>query len=554
MDISEVTKFLKQKKLSPTSIPNSDQLAYSGNLTVGGQIIPIKLVFKSKYPVDFPDLYIRGWKTSSDLQQQLGIVNINSDGKLCYIDPSGIWWDSSRTLEFLQAVLERSEGLLLKKLQDYSDEELFIQDFGAYWNGTRILSRIKLTHYDYYNVIVSDDIKWIKSSGEQNRSTFFSLRIEHLPIPKNYKNWPPTNLKELIDWLGKNRSTYKDWISKLADTVKARTKGKKNDKPLTLGSIFILDNPISNDLFAPPVFAATFTIDVRLRHALLGGRTKYISSMSAGIKLNRYVIERADPDFIYGRNMPDHKPPLADKKITVIGAGAIGGFLCSQLANLGAGSGKRGELLIIDHDILKPENIGRHYLGLEYVNKLKADALSVAVSKNHPDLNIAPICKPFELIIQELKGSSIIINATGMQTVGVALEEILKRTMPVTILHAWIEGQGAGARTLLNDRQGFACFRCIWNDDDSGNYHSAHPMLQPDTDISLTPAACHESYYAYPVMAAVKTATLAADVIIDYFTETPEPRLRNLVIRKDQCLDPLPDTNPQKSATCPVCL
>lgn len=553
MDVSEVTKFLKQRNFSPTSIPNSERLAYSGSINVGSMLIPIKLIFKSQYPMDFPDLFIRGWKNSFELQQQLGIVNIDSDGKLCYIDPSGIWWDSSRTLEFLQAVLQRAENLLLKKLQGHSDNMLFIRDFGAYWNGARILARIKLSEHNHYNIVFSDGLKWINNAEEKDSSIFFSLRIEHLPIPADYKNWPPTNLKELIDWLGQNRSSYKRWLNKLIDAVKARSKRKKNDKPLSIGSVFILDNPISNDLFAPPIFAVTFTIDVRLRHALLGGRTKYLSPMSAGIKLDRYVVERADPDFIYGRNMPDQKPPLAGKKITVIGAGAIGGFLCAQLANLGAGCGKSGELLIIDHDILKPENIGRHYLGLEYVNKFKADSLGSALSKNHPDLRIVPICKLFESTIQEVMGSSIIINATGMQTVGVAIEDLLKKNIPAPILHAWIEGQGAGARTLLNDRKNFACFRCIWTDDDSGNYKSLHPMLRPDTDISLTPAACHESYYAYPVMAAIKAATLTADVIIDYFNGLTEPRLRNLVIRKDQCLKPQHDSNPQKSTTCPVC-
>jgi len=245
-------------------------------------------------------------------------------------------------------------------------------------------------------------------------------------------------------------------------------------------------------------------------------------------------------------------PRLINRKITVVGAGAIGGFLCSELACLGAGSG-HGELHIIDHDILKPENIGRHFLGMAYVNTYKSKSMESALSKSHPALNIKSTSAQFEESLEQLNGD-LIINATGLQTVGVSLEKMLKTMGTHPILHAWIEGQGAGARTLLNDRKGFACFRCLWNPAGDGIYESTIPLLFPNSPIAVTPAGCHQSYFAYPVMAAVKAATLAADAVIDFFNGVQTPRLRNLVIRKDQCLNPEDQNEPKQSDTCPVCL
>ncbi len=550
MDASSLTTHLKTEGFRPSFFGGTNRLAYEGILDLCDLKIPIKLVFHSQHPTDFPEAYIGGWNNNYPLQQQLGIVNISKEGKLCYIDPVHFWWDSSKLPNFTQTAINRIKQILTDKIQGDVEEEQFIRDFGAYWDGESVYSKVPLTIYGDYRLRIVEKSRWLECDKTNSKSPFFCVQARDFPIPTDYTAWPPSTLSDFLDWLRCDPSSYKAWINELVSKVATLSKGKKCNKPLTVGSIIIPD--ISPDpQVPPPTIAVLFSINVPLRNALLGRRTKHITTLSKNSEISRYEIKRADPFFIYGRNMPQGRSLLINRKITVIGAGAIGGFLCSQLACLGAGSG-HGELHVIDHDMLKPENIGRHFLGMEHVDTHKSKSIQSVLSKSHPDLNIQSTPNQFEKSLDQLNGD-LIINATGMQTVGVSLEEIFNTKDAPPILHAWIEGQGAGARTLLNDRKGFACFRCLWNPTSDGIYEPTISLLLPDSPIDATPAGCHHSYFAYPVMAAVKAATLAADAVIDFFNGTPTPRLRNLVIRKDQCLNPDDQNEPKQSDSCQIC-
>jgi len=549
MNVQELTLHLKGQGFQPTSHKGSRRLAYVGDFDVCDQSIQIVLVFPSQYPSDFPKAYIKGWDTNYDLQKKIGVVNINKDGELCYIDTDEVWWDSSRYLEFTQTVIDRIRKILKQKTTQSIGGDLFIRDFISYWDGKNIYSRILLTEKKRYDFQTTENITWLQSGKKKDQSKYFSIQIDTLPIPTDYKYWPPSTLFEFIKWLEPINFFYKLWLKCLCDKTKELTIGKTADKSLKIGFVFLFKE--SNFKTNVPPIAISFTLNVRLRNALLGRRLKPLKSMSQGIKLRRYSIRQADSDFIYGRNMIEQKSILINKKIVVIGAGAIGGFLCSQLACLGAGSGKNGKLIIIDNDILKPENIGRHLLGMEYITTSKSESVHSVLSSNHPDLNIVFFNEQFESVIEQIQGD-LIINATGMQTVGVALE-MMKKSHHYPILHTWIEGQGACARTLLNDHKNHACFRCLWEQTEHGLYESTIPVLKPGSKVEITPVGCHQSYFAYPVMAAIKAATLASDAVIEFFKNSPTPRLRNLIIRKNQCLNILDENEPPKSTTCPVC-
>ena len=74
---------------------------------------------------------------------------------------------------------------------------------------------------------------------------------------------------------------------------------------------------------------------------------------------------------------------LRKAKVLVAGCGSGGGMVALQLAMSGI-----TEFVLVDDDVLEPENVIRHVCGLSYVGQKKVDALSDVLLDRNPDLKI----------------------------------------------------------------------------------------------------------------------------------------------------------------------
>ena len=91
-----------------------------------------------------------------------------------------------------------------------------------------------------------------------------------------------------------------------------------------------------------------------------------------------------DLNHMVNRNLQDltYKKSLKELKILQVGCGSIGGYLVDTLFKVGAMNGERSQLTLVDSDYLKPDNLGRHFLGSSYLGLNKAKAL-----KTHLEIN-----------------------------------------------------------------------------------------------------------------------------------------------------------------------
>lgn len=83
----------------------------------------------------------------------------------------------------------------------------------------------------------------------------------------------------------------------------------------------------------------------------------FLHGKSDSIEITRLLLTPIGSQFIHSRNLTHAS--LFDKRITLVGCGAIGGYLAQALAKLGAGAG-RGQLRLIDCGVFEPGNLGRH--------------------------------------------------------------------------------------------------------------------------------------------------------------------------------------------------
>jgi hypothetical protein len=107
-----------------------------------------------------------------------------------------------------------------------------------------------------------------------------------------------------------------------------------------------------------------------------------LASVAADIPVERYCGFPIDAKFLYERNLGDLHS-LAGRKIALIGCGTIGGFLAAYLAQSGAGT-LGGLLALFDREILMPSNLGRHLLGMPYLNRNKAVACADYIRSQFP--------------------------------------------------------------------------------------------------------------------------------------------------------------------------
>src|SRR5207248_4613129 len=124
----------------------------------------------------------------------------------------------------------------------------------------------------------------------------------------------------------------------------------------------------------------------------------------------RFEVSNLSPHYLHARNTPRHAT-LFGKKIVLIGAGTIGGYLGTYLARLGTGH-EGGVLEVYDSQALGPENMGRHVLSLRHLYQNKAQALADFIGEEFPYLRV--LAHPIDARRSAgLLDADLVIDATG---------------------------------------------------------------------------------------------------------------------------------------------
>ena len=241
---------------------------------------------------------------------------------------------------------------------------------------------------------------------------------------------------------------------------------------------------------------------------------------------------------------------LSGISIAMVGCGTIGSHLAKFLVQSGAGSD--APLTLIDRQLLASGNIGRHYLGSSRIGEAKASALKDELRRFHPQADVQSRIDDATDVWDEIKAADLIIDATGEWNTQYALNErfIAGGTDATAILHSWVSGNGAAARSFLNLRDDDFCFRCL-----RPNMKDQHrfPALKPNVEANIAEATCGEgAFYPYSVAAPAIAAALACDVIIAWANGKPGPRLRTQVLDHDRAIHRKP-TTPSPHKDCPSC-
>jgi len=556
VSIEAIASALSDRSFKPCCSVTDGSFCFGGHILCNGDPVPVEIEISD---VDFvvPPVIrvLKRPKVLAGFQPHFG-----ANDELCYINSKLVYLDRYNPVGNVYECLDKASQVLSDLAsKGYVDDTH--EEFLVYWHGDSLKIDSPLEYDGVLSVAVistSTGKKFILASTDVTKkaSEFKGigwdcdtvvtdgcqiLSSKNMPAVSG-DVWPLETLGHVLEWV----KSYDEGLYKKIYRLLASNWILKHSTPL-----FIL-RTLGGDI------GFRFKIDARHIDQLKrkpANLRKYIVGKGSSVRVDRYIGQRIDQDYVHSRNLLDKKN-FKNKKILIVGCGTIGGYLASYLARLGAGLGSKGKLILCDNDIIVPANIGRHFVGMSSLLENKADAVSAEIKKEFPYLNIES--RPVDVrYIKDLYDVDIVVDATGEEALSTTLNEMfIKRRVDgksiPDVLYIWLREKGEYTQALLVDSKKFGCYSCLYIRQPNGEIHE---RFGHDGDISsksgLESVGC-EAYMPFPVTASVKAAAFGVDVLFDWLRGNVSPRLRT-VANQYGMTSAFKDQDPSCLKSCPAC-
>lgn len=481
--------------------------------------------------------------------------HVDVEGGLCYFRRGAVVLDRYNPAQAIAQCLNQAEAVIEQIASDENYRFNDIQDeFLAHWIfGQKPILVLKgsisqgATSANYSLLKHGSEVRAIIASDSAEVAAIAKAMGRDVPTQTSCKCWVfktdlrpavpsvmPKTVKDLFAWL-------KLWDRDLHSKIQRILERDPS----------YLEYPFATFAIDSPIGWVGFGFDLDQVKRLGSKRTprlykQYLHGKGGAQSIWRLYITDISPEFVHSRNLS--YPNLRDKRIEIVGCGAIGSCLAHALVRLGAGTG-RGKLTLVDHDTLQPENLGRHVLGYPDLFKPKAIALRDELLRQFPLSNIEGIPKSV-VDYQAIFDADLLIDATGEEAVSELLNGWrLARKTNIPVLHVWIKGNGECVQSLWTDRSGSGCFRCLKSTDDN-TYRQDRFKVLNEAPINHM-IGCH-AFTPYAVSSPLQAASLATDVVIDWLKGDPSPRFRTRSVEKANVCK-VKNQDISRLQNCPAC-
>ncbi len=408
------------------------------------------IIYFKDFPLSIPKIYI----VPGDLYRLKGIPHISPNGFVCTYDQTVITI-MERPIEILELCIKKAkkiikDGIEKKNKKDFEDE------FIAYWEGENyeIIPTISTIDYTveniynpkfYYLKKPYSNFKGLLVYGEENsrlidayvRKNFDPVECSIFyvgELPSSECLMVNTNL-ESLEFIKKYKKDLKDELEKYINSCNIPIilfKKKIKNNNFYLGWIYTtLINRKRND----PEYIGNYEILT----------SKFYKGFS---KVERLKIEVFTKERIYRRSAGLSSKEINKINIGLVGLGSIGSNLIPFIKPLNI-----NKILLVDKDLLSIENIGRHFLGMNYVGVNKAKAIKDYLEKINPYYNILIKEKSLADVItnnpHSLNISDVIIISIGDTNSEIFADMALKsKILKKPLLFIWVEPYLAGGHCV----------------------------------------------------------------------------------------------------------
>ena len=135
----------------------------------------------------------------------------------------------------------------------------------------------------------------------------------------------------------------------------------------------------------------------------------------------------------------DYNMPINTQTFTIVGLGSIGSNLCYYLMGYSAAN-----FILVDNDVLRTENTGRHLLGFRYIGQSKSVAIQEFIREKNPEISVKAyienVFENFEERLQQINKSTALFVCVGDSMVEEYLiENAVKGRISVPVFIMWLE-------------------------------------------------------------------------------------------------------------------
>jgi molybdopterin-synthase adenylyltransferase len=489
---------------------DNGRIALSGRLVVEGHAIEVAVCVDPLLENRLPQFFLRPLNA-------LGFIpHIDPDGLICFLEYEGMVFDRNRQVEvvfecFGQVLRTLSKGVTGVNWQDFIDE------FEIYWarlnNLQMALANLDLLDFERVAEITvgvsphampglrithqAEQLIHIPAA-QANQGPWTTHYALYLPLEAGTRLLPPQSEPPFwgIDGIGRllhhctaaNRERLEALLQQRAHTHEYL--------------IARLPRPAGDAVF------------FGVRFEELGEQHPLINADKASATTPIY-IHRRDKRYLVQRG--GGQVDLAEKRVLLIGCGAVGGQIAFELSRAGI-----ERLHLVDPDVLTPENTYRHVLGKRHWGVEKAVALRQALRSQLPFSK----AESFVGTIEQLASSNtidtfsydLIISAIGSPTSELALNEYVRRSASgPPIIFTWVDPYGIGGHAVLTGLIGsIGCFECLYVQANAAEHlHNRASFAAPGQVFRQSRAGCHNLYTPYGSLDAAQTGQLAIRLAVD---------------------------------------
>ena len=268
------------------------------------------------------------------------------------------------------------------------------------------------------------------------------------------------------------------------------------------------------------------------------GRTDLLVMACRGIKDQVEAIALQpgpiDEQSLILRAGPD-ATSLRSRKVTLFGAGALGGHTATLLAESGIGF-----LRIIDHDVLLPGNVVRHVAGHRHVGAAKVQAVQVVIRDHSPWTEVTCFQEsprtPNE-IRKHIGDADIVVDTTGNEALIGSLAMVAREMDKPLVSGALYRGGFIGrvqrqvlhCDTPIHQREDSTRYPVIPAGVDSEDY--AVPQMGCSAPINNAPPSAVSACASLIVQTAIDSLTQRfefADEVIDVYRAIPDSQFNQI--------------------------
>ena len=220
---------------------------------------------------------------------------------------------------------------------------------------------------------------------------------------------------------------------------------------------------------------------------------KVLEDMNANLKLQRFVASTYNDERIEERTSGIRQ---CCYNFGMVGLGSIGSNL-SLLLN----SYNNTSFVLVDDDIFKFDNIGRHILGVNDVFQYKVNGVKKRLLASRPDMNIKVATKNiYKYPIDSLRDCSALFLCTGnLMAEFFLIEQLEKSNIKIPIFILWVEPYGiAGHMIYLGNNTGLKDLRSLFSNQliYNNNLIASEEYNKPEKFIKRD-AGCNGTYTNY---------------------------------------------------------